>query len=327
MTTIDIPTDLDPSLKAAFEEHRRALTGYCYRMLGSPSEADDAVQDTLLKAWQSFDRFEGRSSLRSWLFRIAHNVCIDMHRSPQRRARPMEMGPSQRPDDIVLGPQLEENLFVQPVRDEAVLDLDGDPADVATARESIRLAFVAALQHLPPKQRSALLLCDVLRWPAADVAELLETTTASVNSALPRARATREAKSGEPLDARLDPEHEALLARYVEAFEAYDIPTVVQLMRDDAVLSMPPWPHWIQGRDDVGAWMLGPGIGCKGSTLIPIDVNGTAGYASYKPAPSGRLEPWAIQVIEVSGGRITAHHNFIGTELFERFGLPPHLEG
>jgi len=326
MSTVDVPVDLDPALRAAFEQHRRELTGYCYRMLGSPSEADDAVQDTLLKAWRSFDRFEARSSIRSWLHRIAHNVCMDMHRSPQRRARPMEMGPSERPDDIVLGPQLEDHLFVQPVRDEAVLDLDGDPADVATARETIRLAFVAALQRLPARQRSALLLCDVLRWPAADVAELLETTVASVNSALQRARATLEARRGEPLDTRLDPEHEALLARYVEAFEAYDIPTVVQLMRDDAVLSMPPWPHWIQGRDDVGGWMLGQGIGCKGSKLIPVDVNGTAGFASYKPGPSGRLEPWAIQVIEVAEGRIVGHHNFIGAELFAAFGLPPHLE-
>jgi RNA polymerase sigma-70 factor, ECF subfamily len=326
MTATTIPTDLDPALQAAFDAHRRELTGYCYRMLGSPSEADDAVQDTLLKAWQSYERFEGRSSIRSWLYRIAHNVCMDMHRSPQRRARPMEMGPSTRTADVVLGPQLEEYHFVQPARDDAVLDLDGDPAEVAAARESIRLAFVAALQHLPPKQRSALLLCDVLRWPAADVAELLETTVASVNSALQRARATLEAKRGEPLDARLDPEHEALLARYVEAFERYDIPAVVALMREDAVLSMPPWDTWLQGRDDVGDWMLGPGIACKGSRLVPIDVNGTAGYASYKPAPSGRLEPWAIQVIEVADGRIVGHHNFIGAELFAHFGLPPHLD-
>lgn len=326
MTTTDLPTDLDPALRAAFEEHRRALTGYCYRMLGSPSEADDAVQDTLLRAWQSFDRFEGRSSLRSWLYRIAHNVCIDMHRSPQRRARPMDMGPSQRTADVVLGPQLEEYHFVQPVRDDAVLDLDGDPADVASARESIRLAFVAALQHLPAKQRSSLLLCDVLRWPAADVAELLETSVASVNSALQRARATLAAKRSEPLDTRLDPRHQALLARYVEAFEAYDIPAVVALMREDAVLTMPPWDTWLQGREDVGDWMLGPGIGCKGSRLIAVDVNGTAGYASYKPGPSGHLEPWAVQVIEVAGGRIVGHHNFIGAEMFAHFGLPPHLE-
>ncbi|MFP5321284.1 MAG: sigma-70 family RNA polymerase sigma factor [Acidimicrobiia bacterium] len=326
MTTVDTPRDLDPALRAVFEQHRRELTGYCYRMLGSPSEADDAVQDTLLKAWQSYHRFEGRSSLRSWLYRIAHNVCMDMHRSPQRRARPMEMGPSQRTADVVLGPQLEEHRFLQPVRDDAVLDLDGDPAEVAAGRESIRLAFVAALQHLPAKQRSALLLCDVLRWPAAEVAELLETTVASVNSALQRARATLEARRGEPLDTRLDPEHQALLARYVEAFEAYDIPAVVALMREDAVLSMPPWDTWLQGREDLGDWMLGPGIGCQGSRLFPIDVNGTAGFASYKPGPSGRLEPWAIQVIEVAGGRIVGHHNFLGAELFERSGLPPSLD-
>ncbi len=326
MTTTTIPGELDPALREGFEKHRRELTGYCYRMLGSPSEADDAVQDTLLKAWQAYDRFEGRSSLRSWLYRIAHNVCMDMHRSPQRRARPMEMGPSSRTSEVVLGDQLEEHAFIQPARDQDVLDLDGDPADVAAARESIRLAFVAALQHLPAKQRSALILCDVLRWPAADVAELLETTVASVNSALQRARATLAARRDEPLDTRLDPVHEELLARYVEAFERYDIPAVVQLMREDAILTMPPWDTWLQGRDEVGAWMLGPGKGCEGSRLIPLDVNGTAGYASYKPGPSGMLEPWAIQVIEVAGGRIVGHHNFIGADLFAHFGLPPHLD-
>lgn len=326
MTTTS-PGDIDPRLREGFEQHRRELGGYCYRMLGSPSEADDAVQDTLLKAWQSFDRFEGRSSLRSWLYRIAHNVCMDMHRSPQRRARPMEMGPSTKVDEVVLGEWREETLFVQPVRDEQVLDPDGDPADVATARESIRLAFVAALQHLPAKQRSALILCDVLRWPAADVAELLETSVASVNSALQRARATLEQRRDEPLDARLDPAHEALLARYVEAFEAYDIAAVVRLMREDAVLSMPPWDTWLQGRDEVGAWMLGQGIGCKDSVLVPIDVNGTAGFAAYKPAEDGRRLPWAIQVIEVASGRIVGHHNFIGPELFAQFGLPDHLPG
>jgi len=326
MTTTTIPGALDPALRDGFERHRRELTGYCYRMLGSPAEADDAVQDTLLKAWQAYDRFEGRSSLRSWLYRIAHNVCMDMHRSPQRRARPMELGPSSRTSEVVLGDQLEEHAFIQPTRDEDVIDLDGDPADVAAARESIRLAFVAALQHLPAKQRSALILCDVLRWPAADVAELLETTVASVNSALQRARATLAARRHEPLDTRLDPVHQQLLERYVEAFERYDIPAVVQLMREDAILTMPPWDTWLQGRDDVGDWMLGPGKGCEGSRLIPLDVNGTAGYASYKPAPSGKLEPWAIQVIEVAGGRIVGHHNFIGAELFARLGLPPHLD-
>jgi RNA polymerase sigma-70 factor, ECF subfamily len=317
---------IDPELQAAFDEHRRALTGYCYRMLGSPAEADDAVQDTFLKAWQSYDRFEGRSSIRSWLYRIAHNVCMDMHRSPQRRARPMEMGPSSRTAEVVLGDQLEENVFLQPVRDDRVLDLDGDPAEVAAARESIRLAFVAALQHLPAKQRAALILCDVLRWPAADVAELLETSLASVNSALQRARATLAQRREEPLDPLLDPDHQSLLERYVEAFERYDIPAVVALMREDAVLTMPPWDTWLQGREELAAWMLGPGIGCKGSRLIPLEVNGTAGFASYKPAPSGRLEPWSIQVIEVADGEIVAQHNFIGAELFARFGLPPHLD-
>ena len=327
MTAATLPDDLDPVLREGFERHRRELTGYCYRMLGSPSEADDAVQDTLLKAWQAYDRFEGRASLRSWLHRIAHNVCMDMHRSPQRRARPMELGPSTPVDELVLGEWREETLFVQPVRDEQVLDLDGDPAEVATARESIRLAFVAALQHLPAKQRSALILCDVLRWPAAEVAELLETSVASVNSALQRARATLEQRRDEPLDPRLDPEHQSLLARYVEAFERYDIPAVIALMREDAVMSMPPWDTWLVGREDVGAFMLGPGAACEGSVLLPLDVNGTAGFAAYKPGADGMRHPWGIQVIEVAGGRIVGHHNFIGPELFAHFGLPDHLSG
>jgi RNA polymerase sigma-70 factor (ECF subfamily) len=327
MATAMLPDDLDPRLRDGFERHRRELTGYCYRMLGSPSEADDAVQDTFVKAWQGYHRFEGRSSLRSWLHRIAHNVCMDMHRSPQRRARPMEMGPATPVDGLVLGEWREETLFVQPVRDEQVLDVDGDPAEVAAARESIRLAFVAALQHLPAKQRSALILCDVLRWPAAEVAELLETSVASVNSALQRARATLEQRRDEPLDPRLDPEHEALLARYVAAFERYDIPAVVALMREDAVMSMPPWDTWLVGRDDVGAFMLGPGAACEGSVLVPLDVNGTAGFAAYKPGDDGRRHPWGIQVIEVADGRIVGHHNFIGPDLFAHFGLPDHLPG
>lgn len=327
MTTTTLPGDLDPHLRDGFERHRRELTGYCYRMLGSPSEADDAVQDTFVKAWQGYHHFEGRSSLRAWLHRIAHNVCMDMHRSPQRRARPMELGPSTPVDELALGEWREETLFVQPVRDEQVLDLDGDPADVAAARESIRLAFVAALQHLPPKQRSVLILCDVLRWPAADVAVLLETSAASINSALQRARATLEQRRGEPLDTRLDPEHQALLARYVEAFERYDIPAVVALMREDAVMSMPPWDTWLVGREDVGSFMVGPGAACEGSVLIPIDVNGTAGFAAYKPGDDGTRHPWGIQVIEVAGGRIVGHHNFIGPDHFSHFGLPDHLPG
>ena len=323
-------------LESAIGLHRRELTGYCYRMLGSGAEAEDAVQETFVRAWRAFDRFEGRASLRSWLYRIASNVCIDMHRSPQRRARPMDLGPSRPAPGATPGDALPEHAWVQPVADERVIDLDGDPSEVAAARETIRLAFVAALQHLPPKQRAVLILCEVLKWSAAETAELLETSVAAVNSALQRSRATlaevhRDPVTGDVvLDPVDDPDHQALLARYVDAFERYDMDALVLLLRDDAVLSMPPFPLWLTGASDVVSWMSNQGIGCKGSKLIPLTMNGTAAFASYKPGAPGpdgepRLEPWAIQVIEVSGGAISGHHNFIGPDLFAQLGLPDHL--
>ena len=279
------------------------------------------MQETFVRAWKAIDRFEGRSSVRSWLYRIASNVCIDMHRAPQRRARPMDLGPSSTVATAVLAPQ-DESTFVQPIADDRVIDLDGDPADVAAARESIRLAFVAALQHLPARQRAVLILCEVLRWQATEVAELLDTSVASVNSALQRARATLAAIGPDQLDTTLDPEHEALLQRYVAAFEAYDMTALAALLRDDVVISMPPHDLWLQGIPNLIGWMAGPGHGCAGSKLIPVHVNGTAGFASYKIAGPGRWEPWAIQVIEVTDGRISGHHNFLYPELFAELGLP-----
>ncbi len=313
-------------LEQALATHRRELTGFCYRMLGAGSEAEDAVQETMVRAWRAIDRFEGRSSLRSWLYRIAGNVCIDMVRSPQRRARPMEMGPSTATVDVVLGDQRGEHAFVQPVADERVITLDGDPADVAAARESIRLAFVAALQHLPARQRAVLILCEVLRWHASEVAELLETSVASVNSALQRARATMASLQGDALDPTVDPGQEQLLARYVDAFERYDIPELVTLLRDDVVLSMPPWDIWLVGPDDLAAWFLGEGKVCEGGRLLPVQVNGTAGFGNYHRVGPGVWEPWAIQVIEVADGKIVGHHNFLYPELFPEFGLPTRLE-
>jgi RNA polymerase sigma-70 factor (ECF subfamily) len=310
----------------ALAAHRTELTGFCYRMLGSGSEAEDAVQEAMVRAWRAIDQFEGRSSLRSWLYRIANNVCIDMMRSPQRRARPMEMGPSSNNADAVLGEPLGEHAFVQPVPDERVISLDGDPADVAAARESIRLAFVAALQRLPARQRSALILCEVLKWQATEVAELLETSVASVNSALQRARATLAEAEGQPLDPAVGPEQQELLASYVDAFERYDIPKLVGLLRDDVVLSMPPWDLWLVGPDNLAGWFLGEGIVCQDGRLIPVDVNGTAGFGNYHKVADGLWEPWAIQVIEVADGKIAGHHNFIYPELFPLFGLPERIE-
>ena len=308
------------------EAHRRELTGYCYRMLGAGSEAEDAVQETMVKAWASIGRFEGRSSLRTWLYTIANNVCVDMLRSPQRRARPMELGPSTPTAEVVLGDQLPEYAFVQPIADERVINVEGDPAEVAAARESIRLAFVAALQHLPARQRSVLILREVLQWQATEVAQLLDTTVASVNSALQRARATLAELGGEPLDSTVDPEQRTLLSRYVDAFERYDIPALVSLLREDVVMSMPPWPMWLQGRQELAHWFLGQGIVCQDGRLIPVNVNGTAGYGNYHNVGPGLWEPWAIQVIEVAAGLIVGHHNFLNTELFAELGLPPRIE-
>jgi RNA polymerase sigma-70 factor (ECF subfamily) len=317
-TTLEVERD--------FEVHRRELTGFCYRMLGSGSEAEDAVQETMVRAWKAADRFEGRSSVRSWLYRIASNVCVDMLRGPQRRARPMDLGASSTLETAVLRPH-PEHTFVQPVADGRVIATDGDPAEVAAARESVRLAFVAALQHLPARQRAVLILCEVLKWQAAEVSELLDTSVASVNSALQRARATLSSLEVDHLDTTVDAEHEALLARYVDAFERYDMTALAELLRDDVVISMPPHDLWLQGPDNVIGWMVGPGEACAGSKLLPVAVNGTAGFGSYKPAGPARWEPWALQVIEVKDGCIAGHHNFLYPELFAEFGLPPFLEG
>lgn len=310
-----------------FEAHRKELTAYCYRMLGSGFEAEDAVQETMVRAWKNFDRFEGRSAVRSWLYRIAHNVCLDMVQGPQRRARPMDLGPSS-PASTPLPPGIAEHNWVLPVPDARVLPEDGDPAEVAASRESIRLAFVAALQHLPPKQRSVLILREVLRWQATEVAELLDTSVASVNSALQRARATLESVNVEattPL--QIDDEQRALLDRYVDAFERYDITSLVSLLHDDATFTMPPFELWLQGTDDIAQWYVGQGSACEGSRLVATSANGCPAFASYKPAAAGGWEPFNLHLLEISGGRIVGLHHFLYPELYPLFGLPPRLDG
>jgi RNA polymerase sigma-70 factor, ECF subfamily len=313
------------------EEHRRELTGYCYRMLGSAFDAEDAVQDTMVRAWRAIDKFDGRSSLRSWLYRIATNVCFDMLGSTKRRALPMDMSPTASPPvHSSLGTPLAERTWVEPITDDRVVPENSDPAEIAEARESIRLAFVAALQHLPSRQRAVLILRDVLRWKADEVAELLDATTASVNSALQRARATladsdlAENQPAEPVDE----EQRELLARYVQAFEAYDIDKLVTLLHEDATQSMPPYAMWLQGAGDIGAWMLGVGSGCRDSRLIPLEVNGALGFAQYRPSDvGGRHEPWGINVLQMSGGRVTGITSFLDTKLFALLGLPATYEG
>jgi len=307
---------VQPATTEALEQHRRELTGYCYRMLGSAFDAEDAVQETMVRAWRSLERFEGRSALKSWLYRIATNVCFDALAGRERRARPMDLGPAQEPLFENLA-ELPEVTWITPLP---------TPDELAEQRESLRLAFVAALQHLPPKQRAALILCEVLKWQASEAAELLETSVASVNSALQRARATL-ATADIAATSELDDEARGLLERYVSAFEAYDIDRLTELLHEDAVQSMPPYSLWLQGRDDIFTWWFGPGIGCKRSRLVPVGlVNGMPAWGQYKPAPDGGYEPWSVIVPEVSEGRIVELTFFLDIErLFPFFGLPDSL--
>jgi RNA polymerase sigma-70 factor (ECF subfamily) len=325
MATSPAPAELELQL----EQHRTELTAYSYRMLGSPFEAEDAVQETFIRAWRGYERFEGRAALRSWLYRIATNVCLDMLGSRERRARPMDLGPAREPVEANLH-TLPEVTWIEPVPDERVVP-EGDPAAVAEARETIRLAFVAALQHLPPRQRAVLILCEVLRWKASEVAELLETSVASVNSALQRARATLEANrvSATETSPSVDEADEELLARYVEAFEEYDIEKLTSLIQEDATQSMPPFDLWLRGRDDIFAWWFGPGIGCRGSRVIPTTAaNGAPAFGQYKPSPDGGYEPWALQVLEIEDGRIVELTFFLDTDrVFPLFGLPLQFDG
>jgi RNA polymerase sigma-70 factor, ECF subfamily len=318
--TVDLGRTLD--------QYRVELTAYCYRMLGS-AEAEDAVQETFIRAWRAYDRFEGRSALKSWLYRIATNVCFDMLNGRERRARPMDLGPAQEPIEANLHTR-SEATWIQPMPD-SMLVADSDPAAAVEARETLRLAFVAALQNLPPKQRAVLILCEVLRWQATEVAELLDTTVASVNSALQRARGTISSTEVRPteLAVTLDAENRALLDRYVAAFEGYDIDALTSLLKEDAQQSMPPFDMWLLGRDDIFTWWFGPGIGCRGSKLVPVEAaNGLPAFGQYKPASGSGYEPWSLQVVEISEGGVAELTFFLDTErLFPLFGLPLEYAG
>jgi RNA polymerase sigma-70 factor, ECF subfamily len=314
---------------AVLDQYRGELTGYCYRMLGSAFEAEDAVQDTMVRAWRGIDRFEGRSALRSWLYRIATNVCLDMLNGRERRARPMDLGGAAAP--VVENLHIPaEGRWLEPIPD-AMVGGEADPADVAIARETLKLAFVAALQRLPARQRAALILCEVLRWQAAEAAELLDTSVASINSSLQRARSTLSAadSSQDVAGQDLNEADRELLTRYVDAFERYDMEALTALIRDDAIQSMPPYDMWLAGRDHILTWWAGPGIGCKGSRVIPVGAaNGSPAFGQYKPSEDGGYEPWALQVLELSDGRIGEFTFFLDTErLFPLFGLPLQLDG
>jgi RNA polymerase sigma-70 factor (ECF subfamily) len=313
--TATVPAELERS----FEELRPELTGYAYRMLGSPFEAEDAVQETFIRAWRAYEGFEGRSSLRSWLYRIATNVSLDMLNGRERRARPMDLGPALEPIEANLN-TMPEATWIQPVPDPAVLTEN---------RETTRLAIIAALQHLPPRQRAVLILCEVLRWRASEVAELLETSVASVNSALQRARATleeRDVTTDDPANA-MDDEHQDLLQRYMDAFERYDMEALTALLHEDATMSMPPYALWLTGHEDIVSWMMGPGHACDGSRLVPVAANGSIAFGQYRASgPNGEHEPWGLVVIETKDGQVSGINTFLDTaSLFPLFGLPPSL--
>ncbi|GAA1995174.1 sigma-70 family RNA polymerase sigma factor [Nakamurella flavida] len=322
-------TVIEPGPALTLDVHRPELTGYCYRMLGSAFDAEDAVQETMIRAYRALDRFEGRSSLRTWLYKVATNVCLDSLNSKKRRARPMDLSDtSWQPVEASLAARHAEDTWLEPMVDSVIRPVD--PADAAVGKESIRLAFVAALQYLPARQRVVLILRDVLNFRAAEVAELLETTVASVNSALQRAHATlaerpaSAAEAHDPLDAR----QQDLLRRYVTAFEDYDMEAFLELLQEDATQNMPPFAMWLQGRDDVVAWMLGPGGECRGSRILPTVANGQPAFAQYRPSgPDGRHEPWALHVLDVREGRIAGISSFLDTGLWPLFGLPANPDG
>ena len=305
---------------AQLEQHRTALTGHCYRMLGSAVDADDAVQETMVRAWKALERFDGRSSVRTWLYRIATNVCIDAIGERSRRARPIEEGPAGTPDDNL--DTRERTHWLEPVPDAKVIPVDADPAEQLALRQSIRLAFVAALQHLPPKQRAALLLTEVMGWSAAEVAVSLSTSVASVNSALQRARATLQSRNVSPAEApaSLSAAQVALVDSYVTAFERYDIDALTSLLTKDATISMPPYTLWLRGHEHIKTWMLGRGAGCVGSRLVPVSACGQPAFGHYR---RGGEEPWALIVLELAGDKIAGVTSFLDTQtLFPLFGLP-----
>jgi RNA polymerase sigma-70 factor, ECF subfamily len=306
------------------EAHRVPLTGHCYRMLGSAFDAEDAVQETMVRAWQGLERFEGRASLRTWLYRIATNVCLDALSDRSRRARPMEEGPNGTVQDHL--ETRERQHWLEPVPDARVLPSDANPFELAALRQSIRLAFVSALQHLPPRQRAALLLSEVLGWSAAEVADCLDMSVAAVNSALQRARATVASHQGTTTNEPLPDDKSLLLEKYVDAFHRYDVDALVALLREDATLSMPPYTLWLRGHDTIKAWLRGPGKGCNGSRLVPTHASGSASFGQYRPAPGGGHKPWALIVLEFDSEGIVAWNSFLDTEhLFPLFGLPSHL--
>lgn len=314
-------TTTDVDRLAELEALRRPLTAYAYRMMGASSESDDAAQETILRAHRHLDRFDpGRGSLRTWVFRIATNVCLDLLRGTARRALSMDLGPASA--GCPLGPPRRADHFVEPMPGSRLLSA-ADPAELVVERETVRLAFVAALQHLPPRQRATLILRDVLRFSAAETAVLLQTSPAAVNSALIRARETLDRHRPSPADPfdPADAEQRALLERYVAAFEAHDVDALTAVLRDDATTSMPPFAWWVRGGARI-AGLVAQG-GCAGARLVPTVINGSAGFGQYRPAGDGSVRPFALVLVELRDGRVADSVTFLGSgDRFAEFGLP-----
>jgi len=324
-----VTTVVDQEL-SDLEPYRRQLTAYCYRMLGSPQDAEDAVQDTLVRAWRALGRFEDRAGLRPWLYRIATNVCLDMLKGRGRRALPMDIAPAgtgrrwETSHEPALGTPRPEATWVQPIPDHLVSSPGGDPADVAVSRESIRLAFTAALQHLVPRQRAVLILRDVLSWRTNEVAKLLETSEDAVNSTLRRARSALAAANLDTVPTEPTEADREVLYRYIEAFERYDVESLVALLHEDATLNMPPFELWLQGIPDIRRFLAALEVEGGRDRVIQVAANGCPALAVYRPAgPSGALEPFEIHVLEIADGRIAAIHAFLEPALFPVFGLSP----
>ncbi|MGA8258352.1 MAG: sigma-70 family RNA polymerase sigma factor [Nocardioides sp.] len=298
--------------------YQRELLAHCYRMSGSVHEAEDLVQETFLRAWKASASFQGRSSVRTWLYRIATNVCLTNLEGKPRRPLPAGLG---TPDQMA-GDALEENheiAWLEPVPDAAV---------VVTERDSIRLAFVAALQHLPARQRAVLILRDVLRWSAAETAEALDTTTAAVNSALQRAHAQMAERglTEDTVTDELTPQQQALLRRYVDAFWRKDVAEIVGLLKADAIWEMPPFTGWYVGSENIGRLIDGQ---CPGGThdmpMIATIANGQPAFGLYMRQPEGHFEPFHLQVLDLEGDRVRHVGAFFQHDLFPRFGLPLRL--
>jgi RNA polymerase sigma-70 factor (ECF subfamily) len=313
------------AFRTLFAPYQRELRAYCYRMAGSVDEADDLVQESLLRAWRGLAMYEGRASLRTWLYRVAFSACVDALESKGKRSLAFFDGPPAGPRDAMPAPR--DDGWIEPCP--ASLDVDGPTSPEArySQRESVALAFLAALQLLSPKQRATLLACDVLGWTAEECAQLLGGTVTSVQSALQRARETLDANASRFRPKLPDEQTKrALLARYVEAWERADVPALVSILHEDATLAMPPFPLWLRGPRDIGE-SIGGMVLLPGSAgafrLVATEANGSPAFAAYRRSAAGGFQPFALHVLTLDADRIASITAFLDARVFAKFGLPP----